>query len=327
MKTTLFVLLLTQSLFCWSQLSKDQVLKLLSEKSPESAAAAISASGFDFELDADFMAQLCAHPETLQLILARIVNANNTGQATHLRPIGAKEVTQDPKALVIQKIYELNNNLTVANRLETTPEVIDRRLGFRDFMVRTLMEPNHEITLSQIESRLGSEDFLLPWVKTLVNDSVKAKEENYPKVTFSADKSATLSLSSAERGIQGYLGLFMVKGDHTRQDFSLEDNLIYTHPELPMTYNTKKEIFEPGRLEKSRITTLNLGKIFKNFETFQLYPGTWGLRFRHTNGNHSLRSDRTVYFDVEPGKEYDMKFAWVNSSNGVGLMDMQLVEK
>lgn len=298
-------------------------MALLDGDDPQAVITALSKEGLAFEPDKALLDQLCANPEVLRLLMARYVRAN--GGEGNVRPILATEINQDPNALVIQKVYELTNNLKVANRMETTPEVIDRRLGFRDFLVRTLMEPNHQIDLKTIEDKIGSQDYFPEWVKTLINSSVAAKKEGYPVVKFKANRSANLTLSSAERGIHGYLGLYMVKGSPEADGFSLEDNLIYSQPTFPLSYHTKTTEFEPGKIEKNLITTLNLTKIFKKTEALKLFPGTWGIRFKHTNGEGSLRSDRTEYFKLEPGQNYEMRFSWDTDSRGIGRMEMKLV--
>lgn len=313
------------SMVGWSQLSQDQVLELLAKNSPEQATKTLVNEGIGFQMDDAFLAQLAKHPKVLSLLLNKFLGKNRAVVVT--KPLTAAEVNTDPNALVIQKIYELANNLSVSNRLEANPEVIDRRLGFRDFMVRAVMEPNHTVTLNQIKDRLGSNDFLPTWVEDLVNKSVAGKDAGYPQVQLTANRSANLALPSSDRGIHGYLGLYMVKGDPNKKDFSLEENLVYSHPDFPMVYDTKKEAFEPGKIEKRSITTLKLTKIFKERGSLELYPGTWGIRFKHTTGNHSMRSDQTAYVTVEPGKSYDLKFAWETNDKGNYEMKMTLVPR
>jgi len=323
MKNAVCLLLLCLCIPGWAQLSRDQVHALLTGDDPHAAATAMGKEGLAFEPDQALFDELCANPQVMRLLLAGLVRVSG-GEST-ARPLLATEISQDPNALVIQKIYELTNNLNVANRMETTPDVIDRRLGFRDFLVRTVMEPNHNIALKAIEEKLGSEEYLPDWVESLVNASVSAKKEGYPMVKFKAKRSANLTLSTSERGIQGFLGLYMVNASPEAEGFSLEDNLIYTHPTFPLNYDTKEADFNPGKIEKSLITTLNLTKIFRKTQPLKLFPGTWGIRFKHTNGEGSLRSDRTEYFQVEPGQNYNMQFSWETDNRGIGRMAMKLI--
>lgn len=324
MKFLFAVLLLFFSLSGYCQLNREQVLELLKTQNPESVASSLYTEGINFEIDASFLEKLVQHPQVLKILLARVIS---TREDSGVRPLSASEVATNPDALVIQKIYELTNNLTVANRLETTPEVIERRLGFRDFMVRTLMEPNHKVSLAQIQTSLGSDSFLPEWVKDLVNTSYEAKTKGFSKVSLTAHRSANITLPSSDRGVHGFLGFFMVKGSPEDADFLLEDHLIYSHPTFPMIYDIKTQAFQPAKIEKNSITTLSLTKILKEIGSVELFPGTWGIRFKHTTGEGSLRSDQTSYIQIEPGVDYDLTFKWENNDKGQGRMNFYLVPK
>ena len=61
---------------------------------------------------------------------------------------------------------------------------------------------------------------------------------------------------------------------------------------------------------------VRLGKELQERGSIDIYPGTWGIRIRHTDGYDRLRSDVTDYIQIQPGQSYILNIAWEKAPFG-----------
>ncbi len=314
---------------CFAQLDRDTFYELLDGASDTTIVNRISQECIEFRMNQADLDRAMKRPEVLLALLqclydrtpgveaksVTIDKPNSEGETASTIPSSSNP--RSTNRFYLTKLVEALNTLSLANEMRNPNEKMTMKMDALPLIANLIREHGHLINSNLLRDSMP-EGFQAPsWVVEDLEKASDGKKKGYSTLAFNVHKNVMFEAGRGKKGAQVFLGLYRVDTYPDGEEiYKLEDHLIYSHREFPITYDRTRADFEYHQLQ-NRGMRLSLGKILNKKDPLALFPGNWVLEVIAMDGEDRLQSRDKIQIQIENGHQYVLGIKWETNRQGV----------